>query len=360
MFTFRNSKDRAITIGMRSALLGVALLAACDTDKPIAPTTTNVPTAQSALFPIRTGALRMTVVDDQGNLVTGWGATIKLTDSQNNIVTVQDQSMKDGDPNVGRLVLAGLNPGLYTVCDSVPAADYLLGKNPCVTASVSAGVTKDGGTFVNPRRPHVVVSTIDIWNKLHGGAWLAISDSLGAGQIVYDNFGGSDQDPVSGVIKAVVFDQGKHKVCVIQPPTSYHFIPGNTYCATFQAVYGQTQTLAPFVFTLPYVGRWGVTDGGLDINNEYTKIGPSSFTVYNPKTLSWINIDDNGWNDEDKTLGKISMPVPNAGSYSVCEVTPPTNHWNATPNCKTMTVAMDVPAWVGWFINPEKQVIYQP
>lgn len=361
MFIIRNSKQRVLAISTRAAFASVVLLAACDTDKSTAPVATQVPTAQSALIPLRTtGALLMTVVDEQGSLVADWGATIKLTDGQNNTVTVQDQSIKDGDPKAGRIVLAGLSAGVYTVCDSLPANYHLLGNNPCVTATVSPGVTKDGGQFVNPRVPKVSVSMVDVWNKLHGGAWVSVADSLGAGQVVYDNFGGSDQDPASGVITAILQKVGKHKVCVIQNPTSYHMIPGNTYCATFQAVAGQTTIIPPFVFTLPYVGRWGVTDGGLDINNNFTLIGPAKFTVYNPVTKGWIDIEDNGWNDEDPTLGKISMPVANAGSYSVCEVTPPTNHWNATPNCKTLTVVMDVPTWLGYFINPQKQVIYQP
>ena len=349
-----------LALASRTGLLGVVALAACETDKTVAPKATEVPAVQSALL-VRTGALRVTVVDDQGNLVKGFGAAIKFTDSQNNTVTLQDQTLKDGDQTIGKLVVSGLTPGAYTVCDSVQASGYLLGKNPCVTAIVTAGVTKDAATFVNPRFPYLHVSNIDVWNHLRGGAWLFVSDTLGQnGNVVYDNVAGVDVDPVGGVIKTPLFRDGKQKVCVIQPPTSYHFIPGNSYCATFNATFGDTIQVAPFVFTLPYVGRWGVTDGGLDANNNYTLIGPAGFEVYNPKTKAWIHIDDNGWNDEDPTLGKISMPLLNAGSYSVCEVTPPVNHWNATPNCKTLTVAMDVPTWLGWFINPEKQVIYQP
>lgn len=361
MFTTHASRNRLKLFTCRVALVGVTVLAACDTDEPVAPSLTKVPTAsQSAVIPIRTGAVRMTVVDDQGILVNNLGALFKVTDSQNNSWTVQDQLIKDSDAKVGVLLLGGLVPGSYMVCDQAPPTGYLLGKQPCTTVVVTAGTIKDAGTFVNPRYPRVSFSAIDFAGKLLGGAKFIIRDSVGTGiNVVADN-AVNDEDKADGKFKVVLPEQGKYTVCATQPPTAYHFPQGQfPYCKAFQVAYGQTQTVPGFVFVLPYSGRWGVTDGSLDINNTFTLIGPSSFKVYNPQTLSWISIDDNGWNDEDPTLGKISLPLPNGGSFSVCEVVPPPNHWNAQPNCKTMTVTLDVPAWAGWFVNPEKQV-YMP
>lgn len=54
------------------------------------------------------------------------------------------------------------------------------------------------------------------------------------------------------------------------------------------------------------------------------------------------------------------MKLSGAGTYSVCEVTPPANHWLPKPPCKTIIVGYGTPAFVGWFITPEAQVIYIP
>lgn len=364
MFTIRSSMNKGTLFISRAAVFSVALLAACDNDEPVAPKAAQVPTsAQPALYPIRTGGLRMTAVDDAGTLVSGDGTVFKVTDSQNNTVIVQDQLFpKDADPKKGVVVVMGLAAGVYNVCQSGWAEGYLLGTQPCVTANVAPGVVKDAGTFVNPRQPKVSISATAVGTgKLLGGGTFIIKDSLGMGINVVGDNGGPDYDKADGKFLVYLPNQGKYRVCVHTFPAGGMVpVAQLPYCsADFQVVYGQTFTVPPFVFNPQWSGTWGVTNGYQDANG-YWPIGPSSFKVYNPVIHAWWDIVDNGWNDHDPTLGKIHMSFPNGGAFSVCEVTPPPNHWNAQPNCKTLNiVTAGLPASAGWFINPEKQV-YMP
>ena len=365
MFTTRSSRKHRLLFIARAGLFSVALLAACDTDEGVAPKPAQVPTsAQPALYPVRTGGLRMTVVDDAGTLISGDGIAFKVTDSQNNTVTVHDNwFQEDSDLKKGIVVRMGLAPGLYNVCQTAWAQGYLLGTETCVTANVAAGVVKDAGTFVNPRKPKVVFSATAVGTgKPLGGGVFTIKDSLGMGiNVVADN-GGADYDKADGKFLVYLPGQGKYRVCVHTfPAVGIVPVAQLPYCsAEFQVVYGQTFTVPPFVFNPQWSGTWAVSNGYQDANGYYL-IGPSSFKVYNPAIQAWWDIDDNGWNDHDPTLGKIHMSFPNGGTFSVCEVTPPPNHWNAQPNCKTLNIVTSgLPASAGVFINPEKQVVYNP
>jgi hypothetical protein len=46
--------------------------------------------------------------------------------------------------------------------------------------------------------------------------------------------------------------------------------------------------------------------------------------------------------------------------YTVCESQAPANHWLPKPPCQNVSVSYATPAFVGWFITPEAQVIYTP
>ena len=365
MFITSAAEVRRSARASRAALLGLALLAACDTDEPVAPSSVKVPdAAQPAVIPIRTGAVRITTVDEGGTLLPVNTLQYRVTDSQNISVDVWDNGQKDSDPKVAVITLVGLNPGTYTVCQVSGPTGYLPSKPLCVAVTLPAGKVTDAPVFVMPRVPFVSISATDPFNKLLGGAGFIIKDSLGKGiNVVTDNLNFVDLDNALGKLKIQLPDQGKYSVCVNKNPPAY-WMPAaepQPYCKSFQVAYGQTAIVPAFVFVYPYSGRWGVTDGGIDANNNPTLIGPAGFEVYNPMTKTWIHIDDNGFNDEDPTLGKISMPLLNGGSFSVCEVTPPVNHWNAQPNCKTLTIpGAASPGWAGWFLNPEKQVIYIP
>jgi hypothetical protein len=100
---------------------------------------------------------------------------------------------------------------------------------------------------------------------------------------------------------------------------------------------------------------WKVTDGSVDANNQYNLIGPSTFRVSFPGG-STANAVDNGNADYDPAVGRIAVQFPFAGNYTICEIVPPVNHWNAQQPCKQFTVVAGVPVDLGYFINYEKQV----
>jgi hypothetical protein len=49
-----------------------------------------------------------------------------------------------------------------------------------------------------------------------------------------------------------------------------------------------------------------------------------------------------------------------AGLHTVCEVQAPADHWLPKPPCPTVNVAFGAPAFAGWFVTPQSQVIYNP
>jgi hypothetical protein len=52
--------------------------------------------------------------------------------------------------------------------------------------------------------------------------------------------------------------------------------------------------------------------------------------------------------------------VPSPGTYTVCETVAVVNHYMANPSCHTVDVVLGLPKWADYFINGQKQVIYNP
>jgi hypothetical protein len=336
------------------AVFSVALLAACDSDEPLAPTPATVPTdATPQLLPYKLGTLVLKLVDQSQNIVPQLlpdvHAKFAITGPNNNTWLVTDDSLPDTDPTPGMLVIKSLVPGAYKACEiSTPFEFGVVGQS-CLYTQVFAGATS-GLFFVHAKEAARQWSVMDeVSNYIGGTVFQLDSTNVTMGQIADDDWP-SDMDPGAGKFHLILKYEATYKVCLKQVPLGYMQLAGQDPCVVADVKMNTQEKFPTFRVVPTYSMNWTVTDG-------LTLIGPSTFKV--SRGLNNFLVVDNGVNDRDPALGKLAVALPEAGDYAVCETIPPVNHWNAQPACKRITVAAGMPTSPGTFINPEKQV-YSP
>ena len=333
------------------AVFSVALLAACDSDEPVAPTPATVPTdAQPQVLPYKTGTLVLKLIDQNQNIVPQLlpdvHAKFAITGPNNNTWLVTDDSLPDTDPTPGMLVIKSLVPGAYKACEiSTPFEFGVVGQS-CLYTQVFAGATS-GLFFVHAKEAARQWSVMDeVSNYIGGTVFQLDSTNVTMGQIADDDWP-SDMDPGAGRFHLILKYEATYKVCLTQMPAGYVQYAGQDPCVQASVKMGSQEKFPTFRVVPTYSANWTVTDG-------LSLIGPSTFKVFR-KSFE-LTVVDNGGDDRDPALGKLAVALPEAGEYSVCETIPPTNHWNAQPACRRITVAAGMPMSPGTFINPEKQV----
>jgi hypothetical protein len=70
-------------------------------------------------------------------------------------------------------------------------------------------------------------------------------------------------------------------------------------------------------------------------------------------------VTDNDVNDRQKLDGIFYVKLPGAGSYVICQAGAIPGHYMVNPPCHTVTAEYGKVTWNDYYINPEKQVIYQ-
>ena len=142
-------------------LLGLSLLAACDTNRLVAPETTKASSVKPLAY--RTGGLgsiAWKIVDESQVLVTGYSDFI-VTGPGNHFALVYDaNSYYDSNPAQGSILLKGLVPGTYQVCQNIFPTYYLNANPKCQTANVSTGTTTSL-TFVDLHQPRILRKVVD-------------------------------------------------------------------------------------------------------------------------------------------------------------------------------------------------------
>jgi hypothetical protein len=340
--------------------LSATLLAACDSDQPLAPKNTEVPTTANPALLIKTGTLLMKAVDQNWQVITTSKATYKVVGPNQTTWVVTDNSQPDSDPATGVVQMPGMIPGWYNVCETTPPAEYSLPDPPCVPVMVLAGGTF-GKWFVHAPVGRVKWGVEDFIPNYIGGGVFTLKDSVNNTIAIINDNSTSDADPAPGKFDVKLFTQGSYTLCETAPPPGYVF-PTNqiVFCFPVQIKNGQTTQLPNFLVYPIASAYWQVTDGVILPNSFYNLIGPSTFKVTSAAGAGSFDVVDNGVNDMDPGLGKIAVKVPVVGLYSICETVPPIGHWNAKPACKRITVVNGVPAWAEFFINPEAQVPSAP
>jgi len=330
------------------AFAATSLLGACDTDEPVAPKPAAVPAAaQSAKLPSNTGNIVIKIFDQNQNPFTKPFSQFKITGPTTATWGVQDDQLPDTDPTTGVLLIKSLATGMYKVCEIAPPIGYGVVGNSCKTTQVFAGATS-GLTFVNAPDAYLKWDVRDnAWNPVGGATFTLDSTNVLIGH-VGDNVS-PDADPAVGIYGLKLPFEAVYKLCVAWLPAGYVLAPNQTGCVEKDLKMGTGWDLGSIRIVPTHSAFWNVTDG-------ITLIGPSTFKVQSGAIS--IDVVDNVANDYNPTLGQLAVRLPAAGDYSVCEMVPPVNHWNAQPRCKPITVVAGVSTNAGTFINPEKQVYY--
>ena len=327
------------------AILGVALVAACDSDETVAPKQAPVAVpeaAQPQLLPGKTGSIAIKLLDENQLPITGqYYSGFEIKSPSGKIWWASDNAQKDADSTWGAVALKSLVPGQYRVC--VVSMPYFYGVvgQACRYPTVTAGSTVNLFFFYAPE-------AVFTWNIIDdGGNHMAGTtfkvDSSGVPfQNVADNTG-ADTDPGTGKYTIPIRYEGKWTVCLDQIPAGYVKVPNGLTCATRDVVMQSGWGLGTFMIIPIHSASWTVLNGSLQA------IGPSTFEVLSGAIK--ITVVDNGLNDYNPTLGKFSVKLPQAGPYSVCEIIPPVNHSNANPSCHRITVQTGVQASAGYFFN---------
>ncbi len=343
-----------------ASMASVAFLAACDDNQPTAPKPPSAPvTAAPIVIPIKTGSIVMKVFDEKQALITTSSATYQIIRSNGGITstwTLKDGLVNDSEPAMGVALMKGLVPGTYQVCETEAPVDYALAKPACGVVTVYAGATV-GLYLVNPHLPKITFKVVDFIGNLVPNMTFTIKDSANVySSLVVDN-GPLDSDPVGGQLALTLPFESKYTLCETTLPPGYAFpLAQIKFCFDYTVKNGESKQAGPFTLYPIASALWQVTDGTISPTFFYNLIGPSSFKVI-AANQTWTDVTDNGVNDIDPKLGAVSVKLPAAGTYQICETVPPVNHRNATPACKTVDVVTAAPKWAEFFINPEKQVI---
>ena len=350
-------------VGAYGALLAVSVLAACDKDQPTSPTPkpTTANALRGGIGQIPPATISWKVVDEKNAIVKYPDAMFEVTGPFGYDKLFYDNSYpEDSDQAYGKVSMVGMAEGQYKVCQTGFAQGF---GSPAAGAECFSGYLNPGAqlsfTFFNPRPPYLQWATVTDVGTLTGpGSTYTVKDSLGGGWTITDNQW-PESSPQDGSLQKGLPHPGTWTVCQTVAATGY-VLPAGQPCAKVVVQWGEIGWAGFFVNNLPYSANWGVTEGVVDANNNYAPLAGAKFTVQYQRSLNKTSIDDNGPNDYDPRPGRVAMKLGAAGTYTVCEVQAPANHWLPKPPCQTVNVKYATPAFVGWFITPESQVIYIP
>lgn len=334
------------------ALLGIAALAACDTDRSVGPNPTTVPVdAALAKSPSKIGGkLVITIVGKNQQPVTVTGAQFTLAAPGQAAITAIDNGAQDADPVAGVIQVKGLTAATYDICETTAPTDHVLPTPNCASASVpnngSASLT-----FVNLTMARVQFGPKDNAMNFVGGASFGLIDTDGKLVAQFADNAAPDLDRTWGRFELKFAVEGTWLLCLGTPPAGHVFYPAAAQCFPIEAKHGEYAQMAD-IWAYPYYSAaWAVTNNSVTPDGYYVPVGPSTFTVGAATGGFTTTIVDNGANDYDQRLGMLAIKLPGAGGYSICETVPPAGHKLANPACKRVDVKMASPAWAAWFIN---------
>lgn len=342
-------------------LVGSAMLAACNTDQPAAPKAPEIPAAaQPALLPSNSGSLVIKLVDGANAIIPLTGAGFTVEGPGQTTWTIMDAGPNDqkydADSTAGVILIKNMSPGQYKFCERIPPTGFGIVNPSCQTIGISVGTTSQL-VFKHLPVAHIKWTVTDFANNYISGAVFTLDSNnvvvakIGDGTVL-------DSDPAPGKFDVKIPFESYWKLCVTTPPAGYVFPPNQVVCVANNLEQGTVLDFGNFRVNPVYSAFWGVTDGGVGPNSQYTLIGPSTFKVTSGDQLYSYDVVDNAINDFDPVLGKIAVKFLKGGPWVVCETQPPVNHWNANPPCRKIAVASGVPTDVGYFFNYEKQVYY--
>jgi hypothetical protein len=349
------SLDRRAVMRASLAILGVAVVAACDTDRPTspiaAPSAEAPKSAEGMVTADPRGTLVWATVSTYKQLIVTGPATYDVTGPLLYHVVVTDNSGVDADTTLGKLQLNSLKPGLYKVCETKAPPEFAPPDSLCHSGMVYGNVISAVAAFVHPWLPLVHVSYKDQNGVLVGGGGFTVKDTLGNVLQYIGDDGIYDVDKTPGMFYFRLPASGKVSLCATNIAAGYSLPVGYMPCLTNYYFPGTTTSLGAF----PLVPAPSIAWRNSDMN--WNTLAGGTFQISNLLFGISFNVTDNGPNDLDPTPGKFLVKMGKAISYNLCEVTPPTNYFMSNPQCQTVDVTSGQSVWGGLFMHQEKQVI---
>jgi hypothetical protein len=261
MRTTTSSPDRrlvrqAVLTPTIAALAAVAVLGACRGDGPVAPAH-SVRAADSAaakvLVQVRPG---FSLIDWQlqdanspHNLLAG--GHFHLSGPYNTSLDIIDNvTPNDQDPTTGKFNVTGLLPGSYTLCETVPSAEYMIPPAPanCFAITVYAQRSTTLSPIYNWHIPQLDWTVVDPAGNWLYNATFKVYDSTNTAVTIPDN-DPKDLNWNLGRFFVEVPTTGVYKVCETVPTTEF-VLPAQPCKTTYAS--GGIQLVGDFVSNPQY------------------------------------------------------------------------------------------------------------
>src|SRR5262249_48818464 len=156
----------------------------------------------------------------------------------------------------------------YTICQIDVAQGFdMPPTSPCFSGYLNPGGSLTG-SFFNPWPPYLQWSATDDVGTRVGGSVFTVKDSLGKGSTITDGDALYDSDPFAGGLQTSLMHPGTWTICEIAAPTGY-IKPAGQPCKNVVVDWGGIGQGGSFQNNLAYSLNFGVTEGVLDVNNDY-------------------------------------------------------------------------------------------
>lgn len=328
------------------ALAGTVLLAACDNDRPTAPSTESKPIAPSLAKGGNPGGLIISLVDQNGQSPANLGAQYTVTKSGGMSFMAVDNGPGDTNSFIGVIVMLTVTPGTYTVCQTAAPSDFVLPSPPaCQTIGVLAGTNTPGSAshvqFVNltvPRARWVAFDDIN-WDSIPG---VVFTGDDGSGPVTIADNSPLDLDPTPGKFEVKVPNGSSYTVCPKATPPGYVFPPIPQGCVTKPVAPGTTTSIGNMYVRHEYSAYWFVSLNGSPSNG-------AEFTITHALSGTTIKVADDGLNDMAPGSMIVYVKLAAAGWYTVCMTTPPVGGQITDPSCVRTFVQSGEYGWAGGF-----------
>jgi len=230
--TFLSLDNRAAVARRASiALLAVATLAACDSDRAVSPTPTPIaaPTSgSSSIVPGGRGDLYTGSVNGDMTYINVIGSSWNIITPLGDTMHVVDNGKFDSDATLGSVKVAKVLAGKYTLCPATAPTGYDFPYTLCITTTVVSGSGANIGflAYQSPSLWFEVRSTA--LDPILGGTYNVASARSGKAKLAVSDNGANDLDPTVGRVAVKLGGIGSFSVCEATPPVN--FWPAITQC----------------------------------------------------------------------------------------------------------------------------------
>lgn len=327
-------------------LAGSTILAACDTDRPLEPTTATTPPAANMALTAKGGALRISVLDQNNALPTTAGSQFTISPvGGGKTFFVVDNATPDSHSLLGSVLIVGLKPGFYNVCQTVAPADYVLPTSPLcqqfpieIVAGTSTLADASHVGFNILTAAHLQWTVADMLDQPIAGAVFTATYLTGADTITDNSAKDLDKNP--GRIEIKLADPSGVTVCSFTPPKYWMFAtPFPSNCFGLQPPAGQTTFLTNYIVHPEYSVFWYAQDvNGLAGPSTYQVTGGASGTFS-------ATITDGDASDMYPGMGKLWLQLPEDGDYVICQTIAPPKSQIANPSCQKINITFGNPVY---------------